>query len=297
MDFMFDLLRSNGLTGIMVTVDELSTRSHFIPVNSTNDAKDIVELFYREIFKHHGIPRNMISDRDARSTGTFWKELMNLLKVTLNLSNAFHPETYGQSERAFRSLQEMLRSYISQTQKDWYQYLPGLEFSYSNNVNDTTQQSPFFVEYGQNPFSIADTLLSDESSETTDINDAAQRFFDDIQHATEIAKSSIESSNVTNSDNVNEHRRLVVHAIGDKVMLSTKNLTLKKGHVKKFSPKYISPFKILEKHANGTAYKLELPSMYAQLHPVFHVSLLKNYTEDKIGRYCPTPSSYETSNS
>ena len=60
-------------------------------------------------------------------------------------------------------------------------------------------------------------------------------------------------------------------------MLSTKNPTLKKGHVKKFSPKYIGTFNILQKHANGTAYKLELPSMYAQLHPVFHVSLLKVY--------------------
>ena len=80
-------------------------------------------------------------------------------------------------------------------------------------------------------------------------------------------------------------------------MLSTKNLTLEKGHVKKFSPKYIGPFKILEKNVNGTAYKFELPSMHAQLHPVFHVSLLKKYTEDKIGRYSPTPSSYETFNS
>ena len=297
MDFMSDLPKSNGLTGIMVIVDKLPKRTHFIPVNCTNDAKDIAEIFYREIFKHHGLPMKIISDRDTRFTGTFWEELMKLLKVKLNLSTAIHPETDGQSERAFRTLQEMLRCYISYTQKDWYQYLPGLEFAYNNHVNETTQQSPFFVEYGQNPFSIADTLLSDESPETTDINDAAQRFFDDIQYATKIAKSSIESSNVTNSDNVNEHRRQIVHAIGDKVMLSTKNLTLKKGHVKKFSPEYIGPFNILEKHANGTAYKLELPSMYAQHHPVFHVSLLKKYTEDKIGRYSPTHSSYETSNS
>ena len=190
----------------------------------------------------------------------------------------------------------MLRCYISYTQKDWYQYLRGLEFAYNNHVNDTTQQSTFFVEYGQNPFSITDTLLSDESSETTDIYDAAQRLFDDIQYATNIAKSSIESSNVTNSDNDNEHGRKVVHGIGDKVMLSTNNLTLKKGHVKKFSPKFIGPLKILEKHANGTASKLELSCTYAQLHPFFQTSLLK-IIEEKFERYSPTRSSYETSNS
>ena len=297
MEFMFDLPKSNGLTGIMVIVDKLSKRTHFIPVNSTGNAKDIAEIFYREIFKHHGLPWKIISDRDTRFTGTFWKELVMLLNVKLNLSTAFHPETDGQSERAFRTLQEMLRCYISYTQKDWYQYLPGLEFAYNNHVNDTPQQSPFFVEYGQNPFSIADTLLSDDSSEKADINDAAQRFFDDIQSATKIAQSSIESSNVTNSDIVNEHRTLVVHAIGEKVMIPKQNPTLKKGHVKKFYPKYIGTFKILEKHANGAAFRLAFPSISAQHHPLFHVSLLKKYTEDKIERYSPTPSSYETSNS
>ena len=180
MDFMFDLPKSNGLTGIVVIVDKLSKRAHLIPFNSTNDAKYIAGIFYREIFKHHVLPRNIISYIDTRFTCTFRKELMKLLKVKLNLSTAFHPETDGQSERALRTLQEMLRWYISYTQKDWYQYLPGLDFAYNNHVNVTTQQSPFFVEYGQNPFSMADTLLSDESAETTDINDAAQRFFDEI---------------------------------------------------------------------------------------------------------------------
>ena len=95
-EFMFDLPKSNGLTGIMVIVDKLSKRTHFIPFNFTNDAKDIAEIFYREIFKHHGLPRKVISDRDTRFAGTFWKELMKLLEVKLNLSTAFHPETDGQ---------------------------------------------------------------------------------------------------------------------------------------------------------------------------------------------------------
>ena len=100
-----------------------------------------------------------------------------------------------------------------------------------------------------------------------------------------------------NTDYVNEHRRKVVHAIGNKAMLSRKNVTLKKGHVKKFSSKYIGPFNILEKHAKGKAYKLQFSSVYAQLHPLFHVPLLKTYAENKIGKYSPTPSSYETANS
>lgn len=77
---------------------------------------------------------------------------------------------------------------------------------------------------------------------------------------------------------------------GDKVLLSTKNLTLKKGHVKKFSPKSIGPFKVLEIRSNGTTYKLEMPSMDAQLHPVFHVSLVKKDAAHENGRYSRTAS-------
>ena len=133
-----------------------------------------------------------------------------------------------------------------------------------------------------------------------------QELFDGIKYATKITNSSMESSNVSNSDNLNEHRRIVFYAIGCNVLLSTKNLTLKKGSIKKFSPKFIGHFKILDKRANVAAYKLGMPSMYAQPHmgwgdmktgcaSCFHVSLRKKCTADENRRYSLTPSSYETS--
>ena len=71
-------------------------------------------------------------------------------------------------------------------------------------------------------------------------------------------------------------------------MLSTKNLPIHPGRTKKFAPKYIGPFTVLEVFANGTAYRLELPLQYGNIHPTFHRSLLKPYQEDPSRQQEPT---------
>ena len=116
MDFIFNLPKSTeNKDGILVVVDKLSKRTHFIAFGGDLNAKEVALIFYNEIFKHHGLPRKIISDRDSRFTGTFWKELMKIIRVKLNLSTTYHPETDGQSERAFGTIEEMLRCYTSYT--------------------------------------------------------------------------------------------------------------------------------------------------------------------------------------
>lgn len=129
---------------------------------------------------------------------------MKLLKVKLNLSTAYHPQTDGQSERAFRTIEEMLRCFVSYTQTDWDTHLPGLEFAYNNHVNDSTKQTPFFLDYGQNPFSISDILHSDVS-ETRNVS--TNTFVTELQEANRLAQEAITAANTTNADTVNQQRR------------------------------------------------------------------------------------------
>ena len=145
MYFIFDLpKKSTKNTGIMVVVDKLSKRTHFIALNSKINAKETADLFYKEIYKHHGIPRKIISDRDSMFTSSVWRNLKKTLQVKLNLSTAFHPQTDGQSERALRVLKEMLRCYVNSMQNDWEKFLPGLEFAYNNSINESTKHTPFY---------------------------------------------------------------------------------------------------------------------------------------------------------
>ena len=84
---------------IMVVVDKLTKAAHFIPVKSTYEAGDIAKIFMKEIFKLHGLPKEIVSDRDVKFTSNFWKGLFADLGTKLKFSTAYHPQTDGKKER------------------------------------------------------------------------------------------------------------------------------------------------------------------------------------------------------
>ena len=84
---------------IMVVVDRLTKVAHFIPVKSTYEAGDIAKIFMKEIFKLHGLPKEIVSDRDVKFTSNFWKGLFADLGTKLNFNTVYHPQTDGQTER------------------------------------------------------------------------------------------------------------------------------------------------------------------------------------------------------
>ena len=100
MDFITQLpTTQQGHDAIFVVVDRLTKRAHFIPTHTSVTAPEVATLFLNTIFKDHGIPRTIISDRDARFTSHFWKALFQELGTKLAMSTAFHPQTDGQTER------------------------------------------------------------------------------------------------------------------------------------------------------------------------------------------------------
>jgi hypothetical protein len=84
---------------IMVVMDKLSKSAYFIPVKSTWKEIDIANIFMKEIFKLHGMPKEIGSDRDTKFTSNFWKSLMTGLETKLLFIIAYHPQTDGQTER------------------------------------------------------------------------------------------------------------------------------------------------------------------------------------------------------
>lgn len=99
MDFITGLPISRGKEVIMVVVDRLTKYSHFIPLAHPYHAADIAQSFIDHVYKLHGLPETLITDRDPVFTSRFWQELMNRLRVRLNMSTAYHLQTDGQTER------------------------------------------------------------------------------------------------------------------------------------------------------------------------------------------------------
>lgn len=150
MDFVqgFPISR-NKHNVILVVVDKLTKVAHFISGNLTDGAHVIAQKFMQEVFRLHGIPENIISDRDAQVTSRFWKTLFSALGTQLNISLAYHLEMDGKTERVNQVLEDLLRIYCMDQQYKWEDYLPLLEFSYNNSYHSTIKMAPFEALYGQ----------------------------------------------------------------------------------------------------------------------------------------------------
>ena len=118
MDFVVGLPWSDGNDAVWVVVDRLTKQRHFVPCQSTVDAKDLVELFVARILPHHGLPNTIISDRGPQFVSEFWNILTRSLRITALLSTAFHPQTDGQTERLNAVMEQHLRAYVSYLQDD-----------------------------------------------------------------------------------------------------------------------------------------------------------------------------------
>src|SRR3954447_12418562 len=103
------------------------------------------------MFKLHGLPSSIISDRDTKFTSRFWQSLFRTMGTRLAMSTAYHPQTDGQTERANRTLEDMLRAYVNYQQDDWDSLLPAAEFACNNAPNASTQMSPFRLCTSRDP--------------------------------------------------------------------------------------------------------------------------------------------------
>jgi hypothetical protein len=106
MDFITALPESDGYSQIWVIVDRLTKMAHFIPLREGSEAgaseapvEDRAKVFAKEVWRLHGLPSDIVSDRDTRFTSRFWQELTKHLDIKLSMSTAFHPQTDGQTER------------------------------------------------------------------------------------------------------------------------------------------------------------------------------------------------------
>jgi hypothetical protein len=150
MDFITKLPRTNKQhDSIMVVVDKLTKYAHFILVNLTHKASNIVDIYMREIARLHHIPKTIVSDRDPKFTSNFWKVLFNGFGTNLNFSTSYHPESDGQTERVNQVIDDMLRMYVMDKPSIWEDYLHLVEFYYNNGYQTSLKMSPFESLYGR----------------------------------------------------------------------------------------------------------------------------------------------------
>jgi hypothetical protein len=124
---------------ILVVVDKLSKYAHFILVVHPYTATKIAQIFIANIFKLHGMPSFIVSDRDPLFTSLFWKELFKLHGTKLKFSSAYHPQTDGQTEIVSKCVEQYLWCFSGDKPKEWSCWLPLAKWWYNTNIHASTK--------------------------------------------------------------------------------------------------------------------------------------------------------------
>ena len=191
---------------------------HPIPSRTNYNARQLAELMFEEIYKLHGLPKNIISDRDVLFTSTFWGHLHKLLGTKLRMSSAYHPQTDGSAERANRTVTQMLRQCINEKQTDWVAKLPAIEFAINSARSESTGFAPFFLNAGRMLRSMI--WNSAPANEFPSIrNFALQK-----KLALMAAHDSIIAARVKQTRDANQKWQVAPFEKDDLVYLSTKNI-------------------------------------------------------------------------
>ena len=242
-------------------------------MQQNNDQQRNCTIVYDNVYKYHGLPDDIISDRDTQFTSKFWQSLFKILQVEIKLSSAYHPQTNGQTERVNQVLKQYLQCSINYHQDNWVDLLPLAEFAYNNTIQDSTKQTSFFANYGHHP-RFDQFQLS--TSKNLAIEDLATRLLE-IQKDMKIKLLEAQECQKRNADKSRKQHPPI--RVGDKVWLLRRNLKTHRPS-NKLDYRHLGPFSII-KRVNEVAYQLELPPSM-KIHPVFHVSLLEPYKDSTI---------------
>ncbi|GJP49425.1 hypothetical protein CLOM_g8631, partial [Closterium sp. NIES-68] len=269
MDFVTGLLAGPCRNDVvLVVVDRLTKIAHFTPCRTTITAEETARLFISTVVRLHGIPAAIISDRDPKFTSKFWLDTWGRYGTRQQISSAYHPQTDGQTERTNQTIEQLIRTNCPDRKK-WEDVLPMLEFSYNNAPSATTNQSPFYLNYGMDPRVPVSTNVESQVPQS-------RQFVEELQTARDKAFKLICKVNATARRYADLHRRDITMAAGQLVLLDTKNLRLPLPT--KLRPRFCGPFKIM-KMVTPVTTQLRLPDDW-RIHNKFHVSLLRPFVPD-----------------
>uniref|UniRef100_A0A670I7Y0 Gypsy retrotransposon integrase-like protein 1 n=1 Tax=Podarcis muralis TaxID=64176 RepID=A0A670I7Y0_PODMU len=271
LDFVTDLPSSRGKTAVLVVVDLFTKMAHFIPCAKVATTEQTAKLFIDHVFRVHGLPRSILSDRGRQFISNFWQKLLGILNVKINLASARHPQTNGQAERVNAIMQQYLRCYANQQPSTWVDYLPLAEFAYNNTKHASTGVTPFFANNGRHPRTFPGLETTGEGEPQ-----GAEHLAAELQEVHEQLRRNLELAKHAYKVQADRHRRVGEDIqVGDWVWLAAQAVPARTLAKKKLGHKQLGPYQV-EAQINPVAFRLTLPEG-SRMHLVFHRSVLTPY--------------------
>ena len=276
MDFITGLPKSEGKEVIFVVVDRFSKYAHFMALSHPYTAHTVAKTFMESIYKLHGLPATIVSDRDSIFLSQFWKELFSLQGVNLHYSTAYHPQSDGQTEVVNRCIKGYLKCMTWEVPSQWCKWLALSEWWYNTNFHTATKFTPYKILYGFSPSIHISYFPKDSAVEAVD------HYLQTREKMLQTVQQNLVQSQNRRRQLANKKRSDRVLQAGDSVYLKLQPYKQKSmlQHHHKLAAKFYGPYVVI-KRIGEVAYKLDLASS-SNIHPVFHVSLLKKSVGNRV---------------
>ena len=277
MDFITDLPESDGYDTILVVINRLTKMSYFISCKKNLVAGQFTTRFMQHIVRLHGIPRDIISDRESLFTSGLWNQITEKFGIERRLSRAFHRQTDGQTGRTNVTLEQYLRAYVNYQQDNWNELLPLAEYAYNNGYQETIKRIPFYANYGRNPeHQLMNHLITEKQTSAKEMENLHQTL-----------REEMTTAQLRPKENYNKHRKPDPNLkSGDMLWFLPRNIKTTRPS-KKLDYKKMGSFKIIKK-VGTSSYKLDLPASMT-IHNTFHISPLELYEDKKFPLQIQTP--------
>ena len=289
-DFSIDLVTGipevHSHDAICCVVDRLSKERHYIATTKELHVKGLANLFLKHVWKHHGLPRSIVSDRGSQFISDFWGFLCKRLGITIQLSTAWHPETDGQTERINSVMEQYLRAFVNYLQDDWLDWLPLAEFVGNNTESETTKVTPFFANKSFHLRMGVEPTTTRPPTNANELN--ADTFATRMEEIQGMLRSHILLAQADHEKHANRHRGTAPqYREGDLVWLDTRNLFTKRP-CRKLENRRAGPYPV-KKVISTHAVELVFPEDIC-VHSVFYVNLLEPAATDlHAGHIQPPP--------
>jgi len=275
-DFITKLPVVAGKDAILVVCDQLSKMTHFVATTKETSVEGLARLFRDNVWKLHGLPESMVSDKGPQFAAELTKELNKMLGIQTKLSTVFHPQMDGQTERMNQELKQYLRFFVEHRQKDWPEWLALAEFAVNNKAHTATKILPFMANYGREMRMEGDIRRKGKVESVTEFVQRMKKVHEEAEAV--LRKTQEEMKRYADRG----RKEMEAWKKGDRVLLSTKDLVFKERPSKKLMERYVGPYTI-EEVISSNAVKLKLPSSM-RIHPVVNVSQIVHYKEQVKGQ-------------
>ena len=239
---------------LLVVTDRATKMTHLIPSNAHETAEHTAELLLNFVFKYHGLPRSIHSDRAPVLMSETWDQICRRLDIKLRATSAFHPQGNGQAERSNQTVKTLLRV-ARHYNRECFDVLATAEMALNSAPIAKTKFSPYRLNYGFDPVTIPDVFSYANARE----EEEPDSFIDRLNTEWKLSHRLLRKLKGDQVVQANRHRQVCRFKVGDEVLvIRSKRLLGRQDPKGPLAPSKSGPFKIVGQ-ITETSFRLKLP--------------------------------------